>query len=275
MSVEDEVIEEEIIEEEEVVEQPSPEDIAIEQAKTKGWKPFEEWEGDPKKWRPAQQFLDNESFFEHISKLKKHNKELTNTVKQISVMYKKAAEIERAKVLADLKAQKLNALENDEHEKVIKIDERIVAVQTAPIETIEVPKDIPDEVVDPEFENFKANNPWYDKDQELTEMAQEVALGYLAKQKNKNINVTPKDLYEYVDKRMQKLAPKEEKPPAVKRVNDARERTTVSGVTSRTHKFTVNDLDSEQKRIAERLVQMGTFKNKQEYVDALVKDGLM
>ena len=250
-------------------------DIVEIKAAEKGWKPQEAWKGKPEDWRPAKEFLDRESFFTKIKDQNRQISELKQTLKGLADHQSKIALIERENAIKELKVQKKEALENSDHDKVMEIDDQIAAVKSAP-----APQQLTNSPPqDTEFEGFKERNAWYEEDTDLKEMAESLATSYFLSNKD---NFSFKAMYDYVEKKMQKVIDKqndssddedkssrtEKKGSPVSKPSAMRNNAKPSK-----SKFTFNDLNSDQKRVAERYVRAGAFKTVQEYVDDLGKMG--
>jgi regulator of replication initiation timing len=101
---------------------------AIEQ----GWKPKDEWEGDPSEWRDAKEFVERGELFDKISDLNNYRKtqekrvsELEKALRVLGEHNKKIAKIEQEKALNRLKSMKADALEDQDHEAVVELDDKI------------------------------------------------------------------------------------------------------------------------------------------------------
>ena len=53
------------------------------QAREQGWKPKEEYEGDPNKWRPAKEFVERGELFTKIDSMGKELKETRKALKML------------------------------------------------------------------------------------------------------------------------------------------------------------------------------------------------
>ena len=77
------------------------------QAREQGWKPKEEFEGDPEKWRPAKEFVERGELFNKIDSMGKELKETRKALKMLQEHHAKVKEIEFKRAVEELKmAQK-------------------------------------------------------------------------------------------------------------------------------------------------------------------------
>jgi len=247
------------------------EDSVETEARSMGWKPLEEWEGPKIKWRSAKEFVDRDSFFKKIESQNKVIRELQDSLRQLGSHQAKLAQVEREKVLKELKLQKKEAFESQDYEALEAADEQIAALEAAPIPEVKVPQTQDVDENNRLFEDFKRRNEWYDSDPELRDFADTLATGYAAKQKLANKPVTATELFDYIEKQVTKQ----------NKVQQKRAPDPVTGATNTTStksggngkRFTTANLNETQRRFAKRFVEMGAFKNEQEYVDSLVKTG--
>lgn len=163
------------------------------EARAQGWKPKEEYEGDPNKWRPAKDFVERGELFGKIDHLGKELKETRKAMKMLQEHHTKVKETEYKRAVDELKAlQKKHLLEGNSDEYLettelltdLKAEQkaREVAAQTAPQQP------------DPRFISWVDSNRWYKADAEMREYADVVGMGYA----NKNPGLDPEEVLEYV-----------------------------------------------------------------------------
>jgi hypothetical protein len=144
------------------------------QALDQGWRPKDEYEGDPSKWVDASIFVARAPLFEHIDAQKRELKEVKKALKLMASHHAKTREVEYQRALDTLRAQKKAALTDMDADAVINIDERIDLVKA------EITKDkqqliqeavVESEVRHPEFENWTQRNQWYDTNRTMKAFA--------------------------------------------------------------------------------------------------------
>src|SRR5574343_943735 len=89
---------------------PQVDPIEIE-AREQGWKPKEEYEGDPAKWRPAKEFVERGELFGKIDHMGKELKETRKALKMLQDHHTKVRETEYNRALTELKALQKKHLE--------------------------------------------------------------------------------------------------------------------------------------------------------------------
>lgn len=138
------------------------------EARSSGWCPKEEWRGDPNKWVPADEFVRRGRLFDEIHTLKNELKSVKDGAKQLLEHNKKIEQATREKVLAELKAQRREAIESGDVDAVDQLDNRIQEQMKQPEEPeqeAEAPQNnIPEPIV-----QWAKVNPWFEKDQEMAE----------------------------------------------------------------------------------------------------------
>lgn len=159
-------------------ETPEQREVRIEDiARNKGWVPRDEWKKSPDEWVDAPEYVERQ--WDIVDSFRKTNKNLSRQMdhmaRQIGDLMKRtdhAAEAKTTETIASLKEQRRNSIQEGDEDAVNRFDdlieaekERIRAMRSAPQPQIE----------DPLVAEWKANNPWYGSDEELTVMANNVA----------------------------------------------------------------------------------------------------
>ena len=165
-----------------------------------GWVPKEHFKGDPKMWRPAEQWLDRGNFFRTIGQLRN---ELKSTQAQVAEAFKQGERLAQAQFnerLAELKAIRRKALQEGDLDTADKIEDQIDEHKEnrnkpAPVKTTpETP---------PEFFQFIQRNPWYQTDAVMQATANAVGAMFI----KENPRAVPADLYFHVEKTMKAKFP--------------------------------------------------------------------
>lgn len=267
-------------------------DPIMEKAISQGWRPQEEWEGDPAEWVDAKEFVFRGELMDRIkqqsSKLtefSKENKEIKEALRILGEHNKKIAEQEYKKALADLKKQKITARENDDYETEIEIEDRIEELKTSKKELEDEAEKVvktdeekeggenSENKLPPAVNDWLQNesNKWYHSDPVMRGAADSVYLQHL--------QFNPEDFMgalKKVDETMKAYFPekfgKTKKSGAA--VTETSNRNTANKRGNQnSKKATVRDLSDEQRHVAQTFVDTGVFSNVQEYVDQLVELG--
>lgn len=133
-----------------------------ERAAEQGWRPQDEWDGDPADWRTAREFLDRGEFFKKIEDQTRTIKELRKTQADLTRHLDVVRKTEFKRALEVLKAQKRVALESGDVEKVIELDDEIAQTREEQAKAVVQPTVEVDPQLNPIFVSWKERNSWYD-----------------------------------------------------------------------------------------------------------------
>lgn len=149
-------------------EAPSAADIEAD-ARAEGWRPESEWRGDPDKWVDADQFLKRGKQFhqdlkrkntrleDEIDSLRSENRKILAATARVAKMQEKVIKASVDAELKKLEAQRQAAIEDGDTYTVAQIESDMDTVKK------EAEPD-PAEQLHPNFDNWLADNSWYDKD---------------------------------------------------------------------------------------------------------------
>src|SRR5690554_7872209 len=90
-------------------------------AREMGWRPKEEYDGDPETWVDAKEYVGRKPLYDEIHKTRKQVKKLERLQNEITQYVKKVEEVAYKKALADLKAQRKEAIAEADPDKVEEI----------------------------------------------------------------------------------------------------------------------------------------------------------
>lgn len=143
-----------------------------EKARAQGWVPKDDYKGDPAKWRDADAFLEVGSKINAVQK--ERNEKLTSEVLELKktmqqLVNDQQAQKEKAveKAIKALKAERAEAINQGDGERVNAIDDQIDA-------TKEQAKASKDAIENPDFKSWHKENEWYLKDKVLTAEANDL-----------------------------------------------------------------------------------------------------
>lgn len=149
----------------EEVKQTEPQYSEIElQAMEHGWKPKEEFdESTGKKWRSAEEFMDRKSLFDKIDEQHRKIKDLSKGLNALAEHNKKIEQSAYERALRELRAERKQALEEGDLVKAEEIRDRIDEVKEEQRKQ-PVPQT---NVVNTSFEQWVAQNKWYESDPDM------------------------------------------------------------------------------------------------------------
>jgi hypothetical protein len=145
-------------------------------ARKDGWKPKEEFDGDPEAWVDSKEFVKRKPLFDKIKIQSTRLKDLEKTVEAMAKHYSISVAQAKEKAINELMAERREAIELGEANKVEQIDKRIDEVKATP------EPEIKKTGYPPEVEAFiSEQKDWWNVDQEMTDMATAYNIAYLKK----------------------------------------------------------------------------------------------
>ena len=189
----------------------------------------------------AEEFMARQPLYDDLRAQNKRIKRLQEGMEAMKKFNAGIAERERAKVIDELKAAKKVALENENYDAVIEIDDKIVEEQTRSTEP----------QTNTAFESWVDENPWYHDNPEMKQYADMIGTGY--HQTNKDAAIT--DVYSYVAEEVKKRFPDKfgnpnrGKPSPVEGASKGRQSTS--------KKYSAKDLPEADRQIMRTIVRAG------------------
>ena len=267
-----EISTEEVTQSEPQVEEKDP---INEAARSQGWVPQEEWDGDPTEWRDAQVFLERGEYFKTMGTQKKQIDKLNAMVDKMATIQAKTREDERTKVLKELSQQKVQAMEEGEYARIVDIDNEMDKLRSEPAMSVPAtPGQSEDEYSANKIAEYIDNNKWYRTSSDMREYADTIAVGY----RNTNPNATIDDVLEYTDSQIKLRYPEKfgNQAPSASPVA-ATGRTTKPSSKRTNQKKTLDDLPASSRdmyaQIGQSFVDAGAVDSIDEYVAELEKIG--
>lgn len=248
----------------------NPPDPIEEQALDEGWVPKDKWKGNPDEWRSAREFVARGELIKKISYLNKKLDHVTRDLSLVAEHHSKYVEREKKRTTESLLGEKRKALEDGDHDKVINIDQQLLDTMQDPPPVLNQQDSRGDQKE--AFSTFLGQNKWYQNDDELTDVADTMGVGYF----NKHPDKTYEEIYNFVHKQIRKAYPEKfNRDVDLPIVNTTKRLTQGHVPRGKGSKYTADNLTSFQRQIAERFIQSGAVKDLQEYVDQLASiDGI-
>lgn len=184
----------EVQEQQQQTQQPSVNtDPYEDQAREQGWKPKEEFEGDPEKWRPAKEFVERGELFNKIDSMGKELKETRKALKMLQEHHTKVKETEYKRAVEELRNLQKKHLEGGNTDEYLKTTELLTDLK-AEQKAREVQQQTQVNQPDPRFVQWTQENKWYVDNQEMRDYADTIGTGYA----QRNPNLDPVEVLEYV-----------------------------------------------------------------------------
>lgn len=216
------------------------------QARASGWRPKEEFEGDPGKWVDAGEFNRRGEFYEAIKAANTRAKMAEERLTALEQHHKKVAQVEYEKAINTLREERRKAARENDLEGVIAADERLTELEK------EAATNIPQESSgrNSELEAFARDNEWYGHDSDMTVYAN--GIGAMLERDHPNMSTT--ELLRQVKEKTEKFFNLRPSKPTASAV--ASTRTSVrTGSPAVKKRITYKDLPDEAKDVYNKLVK--------------------
>ena len=224
-----------------------------------GWAPKENYKGDPEKWVDAAEFLRRGELFKKIESQSRELKDVKRALTEMKKLHSEVREVEYARALEALKAQKKAALEEGDADAVINAEERIELVkeqQRALVKETAEPQTSGEE--HPEFVEWKNKNNWYTSNRAMKAFADTLGADLAAE------GLTPQQVLKRVEQEVRKEFPQRFENPRQNKPSGV-ESPAPRGGSSGQYQLT-----ADEKKIMHTFVRTGVMTEK-EYIAELQK----
>jgi len=251
-------------------EQQQVDPIVEQEARLLGWQPLENYKGDPKNWKSAEDYLEhgrqvNAYLRRDLDRFRQELRSKTDELNQLKEVTNKFAEYhsqteERAykKALADLRKERVEAYKEGDYNKVQEIEDQLDELRdNKPSKAPVVPQKQDVVQPDPAFVEWHAQNSWYGTDPELTSIAD--AYSNVIGKANPYLRGT--EFLLEVTRKVQEKFPEKFGSPTRTVAKPNRERSVNNG-----SKKGFDDLPDDAKKACNDFVSKGWIKSKEEYV---------
>ena len=172
-------------------------------AMEQGWKPLEEWEGEPDEHRSAKEYLDRGDLLKTIKQTNSKVREMEAMLTHLSAQNKRVYEAGYQKALVDLKSQRAEAMREGDVDKVLQIEEKIDETKEA-LNTIKrAPVTQVQQGPTPAYQDWLSKNQWYLKDASLHHWTNGMSAEYF----KINPHATEQEVLDYLHEEIRKEFP--------------------------------------------------------------------
>lgn len=235
-------------------------------AMERGWDP--NFEGDDNKRAiSAEEFLDRQQLYDDLRKRGRDNKRLQKAVDELRESHKIVAQQAYKRARRELEKEKREAYEDGDTNRALEIDKEMHDLD----EDQKKVTSSDDSQVDQQeyaevFEQFKQENPWYDKDPELRGYADMIGSGMINMNPEK-AQSDPENFFAEVAAEVRRRFPDKFKNDSRKRGNSGAAVEGDRGGSGNRggKKRTLKDLPEEHRTVAQRIVETGVM-TEEEYV---------
>jgi len=242
--------------------QAAPEIDPIEsKAREMGWKPQEEFSGEPHDWVDAREFVGRKPLFDRLHEQGRQIKGLEKTLKATTEHVQKVGEIAYKRAVSELQKERRTAIEDADARRVNEIDQELGELKQDRAQAAQQTNEPP-----AEFTNWVEKNSWFNTDRELFDFA---CAAFDAHQK-RNPNVNLDEALAEVTKVTKRAYPEKfgQKPAAP--THSAVEGSKTPTQTRRGPGY--GDLSDDQKRVCDNFVKSGVL-TRDQYIKQLADIG--
>lgn len=235
-----------------------------EKARSKGWRPLDEFKGEASDWVDHKEFLGREKLFDKIHDLKnqlaRQSQKFESDMSRISAHFAKVQETEFKRAKLALESELKAAKAAEDVEAVAEIAGQIKEVEADQKQAAREVRQAQAGGPTPEFVDWQKENDWFQKDAEMTADAIAIGTGYAAANPGKS----QKDVLDYTAKKVKRMYPEkfeghDEEP---KRVES--NRVEGGGNTRPSPKkkgqLSVSDLSDMERSVMSTLIKRGALK---------------
>lgn len=237
-------------------------------ARKQGWRPYDEWDGDPNQWVGAETFVVRGELYNKMKKQSNKINELNDVIKEFQEFQKKTQKRDLEVDVRQLKREKALAYQDEQWDKVVDIDDQIAELQgNAPQENEgESEPNAQQKEQAAEFQEWvsKPENQWYVNDPVLKGAADALAIQY----EQSTENPTFAEAVEFVESKLKERFPDEFGGRRKTRSSSVNE-PTMNRNPARGKKVTARSLSEDERKVGQKFVRHGLFKNLDEYALSL------
>lgn len=237
-----------------------------------GWRPRNQWKGDPKSWMPAEDFLrhrDPKYLREQLSETKKALKDLAQAREQDAKSFadrldrfEAMSKAQRGKLYSDIEAARRQAVvagDTDEYDRLNRVEADLVEQEQAAGKPSAKPKEQASTDNDEIIEAWIDDNPWWDTDAAMQHAAMTINTRIAKRYPNLSVQEQLDKTKEEVVKRFpEKFG--EKKPAPKGNGHSAVEGGQRMAAQPKGKGFT--DIPAEERKIIERHIEEGLYKDK-------------
>jgi DNA-binding ferritin-like protein len=231
-------------------EKKAPEPSAIElRAIEMGWRPKEEWDGDPDEFVDAKEYVGRKPLFDKIQSQSRSLKETNRALEALKTHYTKVKEDEYQRALKTLKEERASAVEEGDRVAFNRLDDEIKGIEksAAEIAAIRATPLVQEQPVEhPAFMAWKNRNQWYTTTEYMKSYADQVGARLAA------TGMVPEDVLKEVEKAVRKEFPQKFTNPNKASAPDV---DSSRGNTGKSTKDAEVELTPQERRIMETLIK--------------------
>lgn len=219
----------------------------------KGWRPKEEFDGDPERWRSAEVFLALDEPLKRIEHQSKEVKQLKEALQAFREHHTKVEASAFDRALKQLQLERAEARRDEDHARADEIADRIDEVKEQKRVLVEeAQKQVVREPASPapEFVEWQSKNSWYQSDKAMTAVADAYGRELHAQ------GFTPAQVLKRVEEHVKEEFPNKFKKPAAGRPSPVEGGSRSGGSSSSNAGISLNETELE---IMRKIVRTGAM----------------
>jgi len=234
-----------------------------------GWRPLDEFDGDPDDFIDAKEFVRRKPLFEKIEHQSKELKAVRVALENLKNHQTKVSEVAYQRAVKDLKEKQKQALVDGDVDSFYAVEEQREALEKEKQEVVKANQALTVEVpaVNPVLDRWLDRNRWYEQKPHMRLFAEDVAMSYKGR-------MEPEKILEKVEQAVKEEFPqhfRNKNKESVSSVEEASTRRTAgssSGGNSNSLSSFERTLNEQEKRVMANFVRAGVM-TKEQYLKDL------
>lgn len=227
-------------------------------AMEQGWRPKDQFEGDPDDFIDAPEFVRRGELFAKIEHQSKDLRNLRETLEAFKAHHNKVNELAYKRALREIETQRKKAFEEGDSDKFFALEQHIDAIKQEAEAAREATKPVAEPQTPPALEAWMGKNEWYGSNRAMTALADRIGQELHAK------GYTIDQALREIDAEVRKEFPEKftvRRPPSPEGASRSGQSASKAG-----YKPT-----EDERRVARKFVQQGLFETEDAYYKELKK----
>ncbi len=173
-----------------------------------GWKPLEDWEGDPEDHRSAKAYIDRGELLGKIKDQSKEMREMKQILATLSEHNKNVYVAGYEKAISELKTRRIEAIKEGDGDSLLAIENQLDSTKEA-LATVKAAPTVKATTneTSPAFDSWLDQNPWYNTDEDMHDWADGAAMRLGQKAKQEGRRLTEQEVYAELTKKAREKFP--------------------------------------------------------------------
>ncbi len=234
-----------------------------------GWKPLEDWDGDPEDHRSAKAYIDRGELLGKIKDQSREMREMKQVLSNLSEHNKNVYVAGYEKAIKELKLQRVEAIKEGDGDSLLRIEEQLDSNKDA-LATVKAAPTVKATTneTSPAFDAWLEQNRWYENDEDMHDWADGAAMRMGQKAKQERRQMSESEVYSELTKRAKERFPDKFKRTAAQSPDGDGRRATTKTSPKGGDRFEqlLAEMPEEMAAAAKSLVKSGVL-TKEKYVE--------